>query len=262
MECEPQQSHLSPPIVHVEVSTPLVLSVQEGYARWAHIYDDDDNLLVALQTPRVQQLLGDVRGLTVADIGCGTGRHAVTMAAAGAQVTALDFSTGMLVKAQAKPGAAIVRFLRHDLTQGLPFRSETFDRVICCLVLDHLGDLVGVLRELARICRADGFILLSFMHPAMMLLGIQAQFCDPATGRKIRPASPGHQISDYVMAVVHAGLRIEHMSEHIVDEALAAGSPKARQYVGRPLLLLMRLRRTDIPGRMRSLGQASSRGLA
>jgi Methyltransferase domain len=127
MECEPQRSHLSPPIVHVEVSTPLVVSVQEGYARWAHIYNDDDNPLIALETPRVQQLLGDVRGITVADIGCGMGRHAVTMAAAGAQVTALDFSTSMLAKAQAKPGAAIVRFLRHDLTQGLPFRSETSD---------------------------------------------------------------------------------------------------------------------------------------
>jgi SAM-dependent methyltransferase len=225
-----------------------VLSVREGYGLWAHLYDEEDNPLIALETARVRQWLGDVQGLTVADIGCGTGRHAVAIAEAGATMVAVDFSTGMLAKARAKPGATSVHFVQHDLAQGLPFVSRTFDRVICCLVLDHIVDLRGVMCEIARICRADGFILLSVMHPAMMLRGIQAQFRDPATGRKIRPASPGHQISDHVMAVTHAGLRIEQMSEHTVDEELAARSPRARQYVGWPLLLLMQLRRVENRG--------------
>lgn len=254
MALEQQQPRLSSPIERGEASPPLVLSVREGYDRWALSYDEEDNPLIALETGWIGQLLGDVHGLTVADIGCGTGRHAMAMAEAGAQVIALDFSADMLAKARVKPGAATVRFIQYDLTTGLPFRSRTFARVICCLVLDHIVDLERVLREMARICRADGFILLSVMHPAMMLLGIQAQFRDPASGRRIRPASPGHQISDYVMAVSRAGLLLEHMSEHAVDEALVARSPKARQYVGWPLLLLMRLRGRPV-GRSRNLGE-------
>src|SRR5271170_4678065 len=82
-----------------------LLSTKEGYDRWADIYDGDDNPLVALEEPWVDKLLGDVNGLKVADIGCGTGRHALRLAAAGAIVQAVDFSEGMLARAQAKAGA-------------------------------------------------------------------------------------------------------------------------------------------------------------
>jgi ubiquinone/menaquinone biosynthesis C-methylase UbiE len=212
---------------------------------WSRIYDDEDNPLIALETMQFRHLLGDVRGLTVADIGCGTGRHALAMAAAGATVVGVDFSVGMLSKARAKPGAATVHFVRHDVATGLPFVSRAFDRVTCCLVLEHVGDLSGVVSEMARICRVGGAVCLSDLHPAMGLLGLQAQFTDPASGQKTRPASARHQVSDYVMAATRAGLDIEHMSEHVVDEALVARSPRARPYAGWPLLLMMRLRNRD-----------------
>jgi malonyl-CoA O-methyltransferase len=79
------------------------------------------------------------------------------------------------------------------------------------------------------------------MHPAMMLRGIQARFTDPATGHEVRPRSYPHQVCDYVMGAVRAGLILDHLSEHIVDDALAAQSPRAVKYLGWPLLLLMRL---------------------
>ncbi len=40
---------------------------QAGYDRWAEIYDDDENSLVALEARLLDQLIGDVRGLCVAD---------------------------------------------------------------------------------------------------------------------------------------------------------------------------------------------------
>jgi malonyl-CoA O-methyltransferase len=226
-----------------ESPPPLLLPTQEGYDLWAAIYDEEDNPLIALEEAEVVRLLGDLRDLEVADMGCGTGRHAVLMAAEGAKVTALDFSDGMLARARAKPGADRVRFLRHDLTRPLPLESETFDRVTCCLVLDHIADLEGLLREMSRILRPRGFIVVSVMHPALMILGIQARFTDPSTGREVRPAGVPHQVSDYVMASLRAGLTLDHMNEHRVDTGLAERSLRARRYVGWPLLLLMRLRR-------------------
>src|SRR5262245_53664676 len=91
------------------------LSTRAGYDRWATVYDHDGNPLQALEEPRVWALLGEVRGLRVLDLGCGTGRHAIPLAAAGAHVTALDFSDGMLAVARDKPGADAVRFIQHDL---------------------------------------------------------------------------------------------------------------------------------------------------
>jgi malonyl-CoA O-methyltransferase len=217
-----------------------VLPTREGYDRWAYIYDDEDNPLIALEEPHVAGLLGEVRGLSVADIGCGTGRHAVRLAAAGARVTALDFSEGMLEKARGK--SAGVQWIRHDVSTALPLAPASFDRVLCCLVIDHIADLDLLFQELGRICRREGFIVISSMHPAMMLRGVQAKFHDPRLGREIRPASQPNQISDYVMAACRAGLRIDHLSEHAVDEALARQCPRAEKYLGWPMLLMMRLR--------------------
>jgi malonyl-CoA O-methyltransferase len=222
-----------------------VLSTRDGYDRWAEIYDGEDNPLIALEEPLVARLLGDVRGRTLADIGCGTGRHSLRWAAAGARVTALDFSDVMLRRARGKPGAEHVHFLAHDLAQPLPLDSVAFDRVLCCLVVDHIPDLAGFFREMKRICRPDGFLIVSVMHPAMMLRGIQARFHDPVTGREVRPRSCPHEIADYVMAAARAGWYFDHMSEYKVDEVLATGSPRAVKYLGWPLLLLLRLRPTE-----------------
>src|SRR5882672_4306154 len=90
-------------------------SVRTAYDRWATVYDHDANPLQALEGPAVQQAIGDPREFRVLDLGCDTGRHALWLAAAGAAVTAVDFSEGMLAEARRKPGAEAIRFLVHDL---------------------------------------------------------------------------------------------------------------------------------------------------
>lgn len=225
-----------------EVVPGEIVPTDAGYDRWAEVYDGEDNPLVLLEEKHIGQWIGNVAGLQVADIGCGTGRHAIRLAAAGGKVTGLDFSEGMLERARAKVGAEGVRFIRHDLTQPFPLGSGSFERVVCCLVLDHIADLKSFFSELARVCSPSGFIVISCMHPAMMLRGVQARFIEPASGRRIYPKSEPNQISDYVMASVQAGLRIEQMSERAVDAQLAEASPRAVKYLGWPLLLLMRLR--------------------
>jgi malonyl-CoA O-methyltransferase len=101
--------------------------------------------------------------------------------------------------------------------------------------------LDGFFRELRRLCRPQGYVIISVMHPAMSLKGVQARFIEPGSGRRISPASHAHQMSDYLMAAVQAGLRLEHVSEYAVDAALAARSPRAGKYLGWPMLLLLKL---------------------
>ena len=224
--------------------TPIHLPTKEGYDRWAGVYDSDGNPLVALEERIAIPMLGKVRGLRVADIGCGTGRHALRMAGAGAEVAAVDFSAGMLAAARDKPGADRVRWVEHDLSARLPFENGTFDRVVCALVFDHVRDVSALMQELGRICKpneAGGFVIVTVMHPAMMLRGVQARFTDPQSGVKTMPASVPNQISDYVMGALGAGLIIERMSEHAVDEALVAVAPRAERHLGWPLLLVMKL---------------------
>jgi ubiquinone/menaquinone biosynthesis C-methylase UbiE len=217
------------------------LPTREGYDRWAEVYDTDGNALIAMEGPVVERLLGDPCGLAILDVGCGTGRHAVRLAAAGARVTGIDFSTEMMARARQKPGADAVTFHTHDLAAPLPFPDTHFDRVLCGLVVDHITDLAGLFREMRRVCSPSGFIVVSVMHPAMMLRGTQAGFNEPSTGREVRPASVAHQISDYVRAALRAGVRIDHLGEHAVDPVTAATVPRATKHLGWPMLFVMRL---------------------
>jgi ubiquinone/menaquinone biosynthesis C-methylase UbiE len=224
---------------------PVRVPAREGYDRWAEIYDTDGNPLIALEERHIGPLVGEVNGLLVADVGCGTGRHAVPLAAAGARVVALDFSPRMLEIARAKAGADRVEFRLHDVTTRLPLDDGAAGRVLCCLTLEHVADLAAVFRELARICAPAprGLIVVSAMHPAMLLRGVQARFHDPRTGARVQPASFPYQVSDYVTAARSAGLLIDHLGEHAVDADLAAAYPRGARYVGWPMLLLMSLRR-------------------
>jgi malonyl-CoA O-methyltransferase len=218
-----------------------IVPTSTGYDQWAAIYDHDANPLPALEEPLVEELLGDVRGLEILDLGCGTGRHSVRMAAAGACVTAVDFSAGMLEQAREKAGEGNIRFQVHDLSQPLPFAAKSFDRVLCALVVDHIEDLDKLFREMHRVCRPTGNVVVSGMHPAMLLRGVQARFRVPETDRKILVASYPNEMSDYVMAAARAGFAFDHFSEHVVDENLAGRLERARKYLGWPMLFLMRL---------------------
>jgi malonyl-CoA O-methyltransferase len=220
---------------------PKPEAVRCGYDRWAAIYDREANPLIGLEGPLVRESLGDVAGLAVLDLGCGTGRHALWLAEAGASVTAIDFSEGMLERARAKPGAGRVRFLVHDLQERLPFADASFDRVVSGLVLEHLRDLGAFFAEARRVLRPGGRAVVSGMHPAMFLKGVQARFTDPETGQKVQPGSFPHSIGDLVMAAVRAGFALEAVDERAPDAAFAARLPRAGKYVGWPMLVVLRL---------------------
>lgn len=224
------------------------VQTREGYDAWSSAYDDYDNPLVALEEPVVSRLVGDPRQRRMADIGCGTGRHAIRLARAGAHVVGVDFSSGMLRALQRKPLPEGLTVLEHDLTTGVPFDDASFDLVLCCLVLEHMPDLDASIAELARICRPGGSVIITDLHPEMTRRGIQARYRDAQTGDKFQIAGGGHRpISAYVMAAVRAGLHIEHIEEHIMDEATAARSRSAQKYLNQPLLLTMKLTRRGRP---------------
>lgn len=156
-------------------------------------------------------------------------------------MTGVDFSAGMLQKARQKPASEKVTFVEHNITEPLPFAPASFDRVVSCLVLDHIPDPRTFFAELRRVCRGIGFVVISVMHPAMELKGVQARFQDVQSGLEVRPASFSHQISDYVMGAQSVGLRLTELSEYAVDAALVAQSQRAEKHLGWPLLLVMKL---------------------
>ncbi len=224
---------------------PLRLDTRTGYDRWAEIYDDEGNPLVRLEQPLVRGWVGDPRGLRVADVGCGTGRHSVWLADGGAAVDAFDGSPGMMARARAKLAEHGVRFIEHTLPAPLPVDDGIYDLVLLALVADHLADLTVTLRDLQRVLKPGGRLIFTVLHPAMNLLGITARFADPRTGDEVRVDAFEHEYADYVMAALRAGFAIDNLEERKADAELAKHTPRAEKYTGWPLLLAMQLRKPE-----------------
>lgn len=215
--------------------------VREGYDRWASSYDHDGNPLTGLELERVQAACGEVRGKAVLDLGCGTGRHTLWLATAGANVTAVDFSEGMLSEARRKTEGLSARFVVHDLRKPLPFPDGAFDVVVSGLVLEHLGDLGAFFREARRVTGPGGRAVVSAMHPAMFLRGSQARFTDPETGELVLPGSVRHEVGAVTMAALSAGFQIDAIQEQAPDRSFAERLPRAEKYVDWPMLVVFEL---------------------
>jgi len=104
-------------------------------------------------------------GERVLDLAAGTGTSSVPLCQAGAQVWALDRSVGMLRVGQqrldcagASPGNNI-HFVAGDAA-ALPFADAVFDAVTVSFGLRNMPNPVGALRELARVTRPGGRVVL------------------------------------------------------------------------------------------------------
>ena len=97
----------------------------------------------------------------VLDAGCGEGRHCFGCLERGASVVGLDLdfpslraASGRLKERAGELGSV------GAMSQGdafhLPYRDDTFDRVICSEVMEHVHDYVGAARELARVTKPGG----------------------------------------------------------------------------------------------------------
>lgn len=97
--------------------------------------------------------------VVVADIGCGTGNAAECLAPFVREVIAVDRSEPMIEAARKRLGdIGNVTFIRGDL-ESLPLKDNSVDAVVCVLVLHHLGEPEHALREMARIVRPGGAVL-------------------------------------------------------------------------------------------------------
>ena len=222
-----------------------VANVMAGYDRWPAVYDTDQNPMQALEGLAVREMLGNVAGLKVLDLGCGTGRHALRLAENGAVVTALDFSKGMLSEARRKPGADLVDFLPHDLSEALPFAESEFDLVVSGLVLEHLDDLELFFSEIDRVVKPDARTIVSAMHPAMFLRGSQARFTDPISGDLVRPGSVDHKLGDMIMAAAKTDFELRSIDEHSTDATFIEQFDMKATSINWPMVVVIELCRTE-----------------
>lgn len=119
------------------------------------------------ERPAIISMLPDLAGSRVLDVGCGSGPLSAWMASHGAtEVVGFDTSARMVDLAEQKQ-IDRASFRVADLRQPLSFLADrSFDLAVASLVLHYLHDWVGPLRELRRVLKPDGELILSTHHPA------------------------------------------------------------------------------------------------
>ena len=111
----------------------------------------------------VHEALGAAAGDRVLDAGCGPGFYvAETLERVGPEgsVAGVDVSTSMLALAAKRcEGHANVSFAEGGVTD-LPLADADFDRALSVQVLEYVADIPAALRELRRVLRPGGRLLL------------------------------------------------------------------------------------------------------
>lgn len=104
-------------------------------------------------------LMGDLRGRKVLDCGCGGGHTSVMLAKHGAEVTAVDLSADVLVKARrlAEVNGVEIDFRQSSLEE-LDLPEESFDVIFGSLILHHV-DVNKAGAHFRRILKPGGKIV-------------------------------------------------------------------------------------------------------
>jgi len=199
-------------------SVPLdapAFDVVEGYGRWAASYDATPNPLIDVEQPIVHGMIDALPPGIALDAACGTGRHTRRLAARGHRVLGVDASPAMLEHARrAVPNAD----LRIGDLGALPVDSASVDLAVCALALSHCTDLGPAVRELGRIVRPGGRVIVSDFHPVMIALGGSAFFV-ATDGSSGHVRSFCHWHGEYLAAFAAAGLDVLGCVEPPVSEA-------------------------------------------
>lgn len=119
------------------------------------------------ERPNVLSRLPSLKGKNVLDIGTSSGFYAeYALNQDAAAVTGVDISRVLLDKLKSRLKSPRIRLIRADISRPMPFlESDTFDCLICSLVIDYIKDWKPVLDEFYRVTKKGGRLVMATHHP-------------------------------------------------------------------------------------------------
>lgn len=191
MTTKAESVNVSLPREMMEHTYPLLYNLEETH--WWYV---GRRRIIASFVKEICERVSD-REPRIVDIGCGTGANLKMLSQFGA-AEGVDISQDALEFCRAR-GLTNVKL---GAAESLPYEDGQFDLVTALDVVEHLDDDVAGLREMHRVLRPGGHILL-FVPTFMFLWGVQ----DEVSHHRRR-----YRLPELRRAVEEAGFAVERTS--------------------------------------------------
>ena len=139
----------------------------------------ENELLLDLLRPRPGEI--------ILDVGCGTGVFTQSIVGFDSQVTGLEISHSMLIKAMEKMEGHPFRGVIGDML-FLPFADECFDKVVSMTTIEFVEDGKTAVTELLRVVKRGGIVVVTTLNNL-----------SPWASRRKKAAARGHALFEKVI---------------------------------------------------------------
>ena len=191
-----------------------------AYNNWAINYDNQpDNLMLALDEVLVSEIFAEIdfTSKTIADIGCGTGRHwEKIILRKPARIQGFDVSRGMLDILKEKFPQAETYLLNNNNLDVL--KENSVDIIISTLTVAHIKNIEQAMREWARVLKPGGDLIISDFHPDVLAKGGKRTFMH--NNKFVVIKNYVHSIEKLTLIARQLQLRVLRLKERQINDSV------------------------------------------
>ena len=233
------------------------------FDNYIELRNAENNYNDLIEQPIVFDLIGDVKGKSVLDIGCGYGAMTVKLADAGAQsVVGLDVSEKMITKAKIENQRNNIAY-KILSAEKLSELNESFDAIVSCLAIHYIEDLNKLFADIYAHMNDNATLVFSMEHPMYTASKYEQKWeldkegnvsgftIDHYGDEGVRNiewlgkiiTKYHHKTETVINALINNGLVLEHVMEPTPGEALMQRVPKTIHELHRPAYLVVKCRK-------------------
>ena len=231
---------------------------------WTEHADNNDYRNFLLM-PRMLEMLGDVSGRLILDLGCGEGGYARELKRRGANIIGVDGSESLvrIARERAEKESLEIEFICANANDLNSIADNSYELVVASMSLMDVEDYPGAVREVRRVLRNGGSLLMSITHPCftprmsewerdpddrnqLLFFKVDHYFDriawdDMITKQFSAPVLRRHRpLQDYVQVLLREGLLLRDLSEAEPTADELTKSDRFRKLTRIPYFLFMR----------------------
>jgi SAM-dependent methyltransferase len=233
------------------------------FERYSHMPRSVNGLQAAGEWYILKELLPDLTGKAVLDLGCGYGWHCIyAKEQEAARVVGIDISAKMLAIAREKSEGLSIEY--HQMAiEDIDLPAHTFDLVISSLALHYVKDLVLVCQKINTCLKPGGELIFSQEHPIFTASAQQDWYVDASGNRLHWPVDHyqeegvrhtqflGAAVTKYhrtletvINTLIQSHFVIKGLYEPKPAESMLQTHPDIKDETRRPIFLLVAAQKT------------------